>query len=154
MLLEQNNLKNFLEESIKEFYDKDSLLSERKGMEQACVFRIGLYLQERLKKAKISDVVVDCEYNKNGDHPKRTVMFVEGVRPDLLIHKRGDNTKNLLVVEFKGWWNRAKNRDEDKLKSLTSSKDVYHYLLGAFVRLGKENIQELEYYANGEKLNN
>ena len=154
MLLEQNNLKNFLEESIKEFYDKDSLLSERKGMEQACVFRIGLYLQERLKKAKISDVVVDCEYNKNGDHPKRTVMFVEGVRPDLLIHKRGDNTKNLLVVEFKGWWNKAKNRDEDKLKSLTSSKDVYHYLLGAFVRLGKENIQELEYYANGEKLNN
>lgn len=154
MLLEQNNLKNFLEESIKEFYDKDSLLSERKGMEQACVFRIGLYLQERLKKAKISDVVVDCEYNKNGDHPKRTVMFVEGVRPDLLIHKRGNNTKNLLVVEFKGWWNRAKNRDEDKLKSLTSSKDVYHYLLGAFVRLGKENIQDLEYYANGEKLNN
>ena len=154
MLLEQNNLKNFLEESIKEFYDKDSLLSERKGMEQACVFRIGLYLQERLKKAKISDVVVDCEYNKNGDDPKRTVMFVEGVRPDLLIHKRGDNTKNLLVVEFKGWWNKAKNRDEDKLKSLTSSKDVYHYLLGAFVRLGKENIQELEYYANGEKLNN
>ncbi len=154
MLLEQNNLKNFLEESIKEFYDKDSLLSERKGMEQACVFRIGLYLQERLKKAKISDVVVDCEYNKNGDHPKKTLMFLEGVRPDLLIHKRGDNTKNLLVVEFKGWWNRAKNRDEDKLKSLTSSKDVYHYLLGAFVRLGKENIQELEYYANGEKLNN
>ena len=81
-------------------------------------------------------------------------MFVEGVRPDLLIHKRGDNTKNLLVVEFKGWWNKSKNRDEDKLKSLTSPCDEYHYLLGAFVRLGKENIQELEYYADGEKLNN
>ena len=153
MLLEQNNLKNFLEESIKEFYDKDSLISERKGMEQACVFRIGLYLQERLKKAKISDVVVDCEYNKNGDHPKKTLMFLEGIRPDLLVHKRGDNTKNLLAVEFKGWWNKSKNRDEEKLKSLTSPDEEYQYLLGAFVRLGKENMQELEYYANGEKLN-
>ena len=147
-------LKKLLEESIGKFYKKDSLLSERKGLEQACVFRIGLYLQERLKKAKISDVVVDCEYNKNGDHPKKTLMFLEGVRPDLLIHKRGDNTKNLLVAEFKGWWNKSKNRDEDKLKSLTSPYDEYHYLLGAYVRLGKKNIQELEYYADGKKLNN
>lgn len=147
-------LKKLLEESIKEFYAKDSLLSKRKGLEQACVFRIGLYLQERLNQEQIPDVVVDCEYNKNGDHPKKTVMFVEGVRPDLLIHKRGDNTKNLLVAEFKGWWNKSKNRDEDKLKSLTSPYDEYHYLLGAFVRLGKKNIQELEYYADGEKLNN
>ena len=57
------------------------------------------------------------------------------IYPDLILHKRGDDSNNILVVEFKV--NANKETDANKLKSLTNPQDEYHYKLGIFINIQK-----------------
>ena len=51
------------------------------------------------------------EYNKCHGDIKRTKRFRNGLRPDLIIHRRDSNEENKLVAEFKGWWNNDVKND-------------------------------------------
>ena len=106
----------------------------------------------------ISDLNVDCEYNKNNQGTK--LLDGQLKIPDLIIHRRNlnnhtANKDNTLIVEVKGYWNYDENRikdDKEKLIKFTSMEHGYHYQLGIFLVLGKtEEDCKYCYYVHGEE---
>lgn len=149
-------LKKLLKNAIEEFYSNDNELIAVKGMEQACVFRIGLYLYNLMQRDnELSQFDLDCEYNKSNKGAK--ILDDVKVRPDLIIHKRNlnndiPNQKNTLVVEFKGWWNKNLN-DIDKLKKFTDERYNYLYPLAVWIKLGKTSNETIfRYFKNGQEV--
>jgi hypothetical protein len=153
---EIERLKHLLHSAVSSAYAESDLLEnsdgeDRRGNEQTIVFRVGVHLHELLKTTEYSNLNLDCEYNKHGDDPKR--VDGEIIRPDLLIHSRGNDNKNILVVEFAGWWKDSRKIEDDKikLKALTNSQGEYRYCLGALVGIDKKNPSYI-YYQNGEEI--
>ena len=151
-----SKLKNIVKQAVQKFYENDIELVQVKGMEQACVFRIGLYLNEIMKNyPELNHLQLDCEYNKSN----RGTKMLAGVkiRPDLIIHKRNLNNNhanqyNTLVIEFKGWWNNNIS-DIEKLKNFTSPQYGYHYPLAIFIKLGKNHNKTIyRYFQNGNEI--
>ena len=70
---------------------------------------------------------VDCEYNRDGFDPKRMTYTVESVStdnteaktvfPDIIVHERGTQARNLLVIEAKKRTSGNANSDREKLKA-------------------------------------
>ena len=157
--INDNKLKEILNISLKQFYEKDKILVEQKGMEQACVFRIGLYLNEQLKRnPELNCLNLDCEYNKSNFGAKITPRFKKGTRPDLIIHERNlepniSNDNNIFIIEFKGWWNNTTERDIQKLEDFTDPVKGYHYRLGVFIVLTK-NFEDVkfQYFKDGHRI--
>lgn len=132
-------LKNLLLESLNKTYVEDSHLYENNLCERSKVFRIGLILSQKINgNLEYTGYSVDSEYNKRGSLDK-IITRDNAQYPDLILHRRGNNPdENLLVVEFKILpTNRPiddfKN-DKDKLVHLTKDKE-YNYKLGAHVCL-------------------
>ncbi|CAM8826321.1 hypothetical protein [Burkholderia pseudomallei] len=76
--------------------------------------------------SQFPDFDVDCEYNRDGFDVKRLALTEREVRdddvdavtvfPDIVVHKRGSNESNLLVVEMKkGSSNVSPRYDLEKL---------------------------------------
>lgn len=152
-------LKEILIRSLNKFYDKDKPIIKRTGMEQACVFRIGLYINELLKQdEQLCHLDFDCEYNKNNYGTKSTPRFPKGTRPDLIIHERNlepnaINDNNIFIIEFKGWWNKARRRDIEKLEDFTDPYKGYHYQLGVLVVLTKNfDDLRLRFFKDGQEV--
>ncbi len=149
-------LKSLLEQAVQKACAEEGLLTNRggasrKGNEQSIVFRVGVHLHELLKNTDFSHLNLDCEYNKCGNDPKETFHFPKGIRPDLLVHSRGNQASNRLAVEFKGWWNNKPHKDIQKLKDLTNDDGAYKYQLGILVLL-KEQSQEYRYFQHGQEV--
>lgn len=109
--------------------------------ERAIVFRFAYYLQKILENNHLfQGLSVDCEYNRNLNDVKRTPKFPQGTYPDLILHKRGEESNNLLIMEFKAYWNKDKNKhyDIDKLNDFIDVKGDYGYDYGIYVILEKE----------------
>jgi hypothetical protein len=74
--------------------------------ERSISHRLAMHLASRFP-----DFDVDCEYNRDGFDVKRLALSGRQVRdddvdavtvfPDIVVHKRGHNKSNLLVVEMK-----------------------------------------------------
>lgn len=115
----------------------DSHVSER-----GIVFRFGIYLQQHIYKHPIlQDYNIDAEYNRNHDNVKAlpdTQWAKNGALPDLIIHKRGSNENNLLVVEFKAWWSDGSLIEADKEKLIAFKKPPYRYKNALLLILNKE----------------
>jgi hypothetical protein len=150
---EQINLVRFLQNAINSVYQEDRFLlrfaeGDRAGLEQAFVFRIGIHLSNMLNGTPYAALDLDSEYNKNHGKAKTSRRFPNGLRPDLIIHRRDSNEENILVAEFKGWWNNDIADDIRKLEDLTDPIDNYRYLLGVFVQIGR-NEAVFRYFING-----
>ena len=137
----------------------------RKGpaaSEMAIAHRLAVYLEQIIPKfPEIAKemVVVDCEYNRHQsggkrmyiakqlahivteanrtvrDDPENPDRCIFSVLPDIVIHERRIDAKNLLVIELKKETN-PENRDYDnfKLHAFTLPEHVeYGYQLGATV---------------------
>lgn len=143
-----------LTDALNKAYLNDHDLFIRCGLEQACVFRIGYYLQELINNndeyTEFRQYNLDCEYNKNGNNTKETPRFRKGTRPDLILHRRMNNDYNLLMVEFKGYWLKNLNNDYQKLEDFTHPNGKYKYKLGAHVKL-KEDSYDITYFIDGQK---
>ena len=146
---EQNEiLKQTINSTLENVYQNDYDLIERGGMEQSLSFRFGLYFSTIIKDLDwLKSHNIDLEYNKNGLNPKRTPRRPNGVRPDLILHKRGENINNVLVVEFKGWWNGDRESDLVKLEDFVNQDGEYKYGLGVFIEFNKEK-PKIEYFTS------
>lgn len=123
-----------LRESVDTCYCNDNILIKR-GMEQASVARIYYYMQKALEQderfAKLSQYQLDCEYNKNGQKPKRTPRFKNGTRPDIILHNRMDEPcqDNVLILEFKPKLKNGSDsipqRDKEKLEDFTDEECIF-----------------------------
>lgn len=170
---EQQFLGGLLEEAVNRVYSEDRFLltysdGDRRGLEQAFVFRAGVHLAKLLQGTEYESLDLDSEYNKNHGDLKRTFNFRNGLRPDLIIHRRDSNLENKLVAQFKGYWAQttAKGLEEiegdlRKLKDFTDpleyvrdleerSKYKYDYVLGVFVMIGNQR-PEFRYFTEGQE---
>jgi len=83
------------------------------------------------------DLNVDPEYNKVGDDPKAVRTDGGGRRrvlPDIIVHERGNNNgNNLLVIEIKSGLYGKTRRDIKKLGEMRRDLNYRHAL---FIRFG------------------
>ncbi|HOX77162.1 MAG TPA: hypothetical protein PLW31_03905 [Bacteroidales bacterium] len=105
---------------------------------------------------------VDCEYNGNVDNEDRRKKIDRYLRnreihldeedhsvfPDIIIHERGINDRNRLVIEIKKSTNHYIDFDLEKLGFYTNSLQnrEYPYDFGCFIKIytGDENIKRYE----------
>lgn len=112
--------------------------------ERAIVFRFGIYLQKFMcANDSLKDYHLDCEYNRNLDAIKK--LGSQAIIPDLIIHKRGSMEENLLVMEFKSWWNRNNEKDKEKINELLNPDGDYRYEYGLIIRIDKKYPPKLEW---------
>ena len=133
--------------------------------ERAIAHRLAIHLEQEFGKFgypnKEAKIAVDCEYNRHRgavkahlvkdkirqrveaakgnalkEHPEKKGWYVFTALPDIIVHQRGDDDYNLLVVELK----RASNTIDDELDNrkleLFVAQDYesgYGYILGASV---------------------
>lgn len=98
----------------------------------------------------ITEYDVDCEYNRNVADKKS--MGESHIRPDIIIHKRGNNEKNFVVIEIKPWWNHDDMiKDEDKLAYLTNQDNEFKYKYGLSLIIEQSRLDDkAKIFENGE----
>ena len=146
---QKNELENIVQTALAELYQRDAYLivhtpndvrseaREAHVCERATVFRLGHYIDSLMRQNDyLQKYDLDCEYNRDEYNQKCLPDFPNGVYPDLIIHKRGSNEYNILVIEVKTWWNPNVVRDLDKLRGLVSSEH-YRYRFGLSLTLEK-----------------
>lgn len=112
--------------------------------ERSIVFRLAHYMQNIMDKDEIfQNYVLDCEYNRNGIHTKTLPSFPNGVYPDVIIHNRGNNINNLLIMEVKTYWNRDNDQDLCKIREFIEGSGEYCFSFGVslIIEKHKKNIQ-------------
>ena len=152
-----NQLKAICHKSITLLYERDGQLIQRGVHEAAIAHRLAIYLEvflhEHLNLSLLdqSDYDVDAEYDKNGKYGKRLVQGENGKRPDIIIHHRGDNDNNLLIIEIKKNQGIQEDANDDrKLCGATDQGYDFQFTLGLFVNF-MPNQYELTWYRNGKK---
>ena len=95
---------------------RDLHLLENDANERTICARLAMYLQ-----SVFPGYDVDVEYNRHGMDPKRIGVNPEGdeelVYPDLVVHHRGNDDCNLLIIEVKKSSNpETRHRDRAKLE--------------------------------------
>lgn len=136
--------------ALDDLYKNDAYLFKIDSSEGSMIFHFGRYLINHLEKNTLFDKCnVDCEYNRvpiYGKIVKKTYKEVyedneaHKILPDIILHERGNNNNNILVMEFKKYSNYSSKgiqHDYSKLETLTNQKLNYKYQLGLFVKLGK-----------------
>mgnify|MGYP000043711475 FL=1 len=119
--------------------------------ERAIVFRFAYYLQQILDEHNIyADYNLDCEYNRNGSKSKEIISLDKNVYPDLIIHQRRINDNNLLVMEFKTYWNKDQNEDIKKIKAFINERDGYNYKYGIAVLIGESTVNLKMFEKDGQ----
>jgi len=131
----------------------DSFLLENEVNERAIAHKFAEYLQKQFP-----DWNVDCEYNRMGTELKE----LEGIRecnghrqtsrvfPDIIVHQRNQEKRNLLVIELKK--NGLDPRcDIKKLQLFTNMDGSYCYFLGLFIQFDKSQ-PKLRWFKDGKQM--
>ena len=131
---------NCITVALDELYAKDLHLFTYRVHERAIVFRFGHYLQNQMDLYDVfRQYNLDFEYNRNGRQPKRIpARSRNGAVPDLIIHRRGVNTHNLLVLEFKPYWGRNASDDCEKILQFLNPDWEYKYQYGKSIILAED----------------
>ncbi|KAF0106050.1 MAG: hypothetical protein FD147_2605, partial [Chloroflexi bacterium] len=167
---------NWLDEvifpAIDSFYNepKDKDLIQRNASERTIVANIyckaNSYLhQKQNTNQELDNLGIDLEYNRNYADPKKAYekcslcqknncliklesLHCEKINPDFIIHQRGTNVDNQVVIEFKKTSNKDKIErlaDKTKLIYLTCQQpfplheeENYQYHIGFFIDLDIE----------------
>ena len=154
--------KNDLIKAIKEFLLREEFILENDLNERTLSHKLAEYLQKYF-----SDFNVDCEYNrmkgKNADSPfitktlnlkeedvKNSDTTGKTVYPDIIIHKRGNNKDNFLVIEVKKHQNnKNKSFDLKKLKAYTKELE---YEFGIYLEFDRNKISQIKWFKNGKEI--
>ena len=148
-------LSQLVKSALDELYCNDRYLLDHCVHERSIVFRFAHYLQKLLDEHKeFLGFNLDVEYNRNGYRPKRIPSMRNGARHDIIIHKRGSNKSNLLMIEFKTYWDTRTSDDLKKLKEFTRHDGRYNFFLGLSIIFGEErSTVEIKLVRNGEVMN-
>lgn len=156
------DVKQKVSEAITKIFERDLYLLTHDLNERTIAHKYAIYLQEQF-----SEYDVDCEYNKNvdDDRNKKLIYIVEkeyreinrikrafsadiieddieymalSIFPDIIVHKRGENLKNHLIVEIKKSTNTNLQEKAFDLKKLECYTDKLRhnklaYEFGVFI---------------------
>ena len=126
--------------------------------ERAAMFRFAYYMQSLVndynKYSLFRNYNFDCEYNRNIYKVKR-LPNGKNIVPDIIIHKRGNNDNNLLIIELKTWWNENNSGDIEKLDIFTDKSGCYGYEYGlscTLQRKEKSTKNNLIWFSEGKEI--
>jgi hypothetical protein len=132
----REDLKKHVDKAISQLLEKDSYLLIHDVNERSISHRLAMYLTD-----EFPDHDVDCEYNRNRGEPKRLDLLLSYIRkrtvpitdtkartayPDIIVHRRGSNVENLLVIEIKKT-STVHGEKFDLAKLDSFRKDPYNY---------------------------
>jgi len=103
--------RHLIERSLDIYFSKDASNLPPDIGERCIAHRIAMYMEKLLRDDGLP-WSVDCEYNRNGQDPKRVPLLVglhspdNGRRrgdatPDIIVHRRGEAGPNLNAIEVK-----------------------------------------------------
>lgn len=167
----KNELKNAVRRAFTRLLQEDGTLfdcpieedfpyGDPRKLHEVCVnHRLANHLQDEvlplLNNLHEERMFVDIEFNREGGSYKRAEIDgkEKTVRPDIIIHNRKSKEakKNILVVECKkqGADRKEINDDEKKILALMQH-EKYDYLFGLQVIYGKNGVQGLFFFKDGE----
>jgi hypothetical protein len=128
-------MEKLVSDSLDLLFSKDSGLLERDVAERAIAAKLAEYLGSFFPKHH-----VDVEYNRHGLEPKQ-VQLPPGCRgggirrifPDVIVHQRGHDNENLLVIQIKKETNHE-SRDCDRA-IIEAMKREFQYERGLLIEL-------------------
>ena len=164
-----------LETALNRLKKNDGFLLEHNVCERSIAHKIAQYLTPLFPEHD-----VDCEYNSNveADSGKKYIKLLKStaarygllrnededdeivyrnVFPDIIVHKRGLNENNLLIIELKkSSSSKSFDYDIEKLKRYTSQDDdnTFSYSFGVLVYLGvadKVGSDRINWFQNGNQ---
>ena len=147
VLNEMDSLFYLVSKALDQVYEKDGFLISNKPLdsqngrvgERSIVFRFAHYLQNLIdEEDAFKYLSLDCDYNRNGSETKKLPPFPKGTYPSVILHKRGSNDKNILIMEFQPYWNKDQTNDVKKIIDFTSMNGKYKFQYGATVLLAKD----------------
>lgn len=145
-----------LNKSIKNFKENEEVLFSINVHERSMTHKFAEYIQVNLKEMGF-DFIVDCEYNRYGLDPKEISLLKDivgeevstasldskTVFPDIIIHKRGSEGPNMLVIEAKKDASKSsENKDIEKLKYIKNQFKYEHAVFLNFKTKEKAIIAE------------
>lgn len=176
--MELELIKQRLIDAIEQTKQKDMYLLEHDINERTIAHRLAMYLTPMFP-----DFDVDCEYNGDigGLNDRKYILLLKErakqlrllredereldqelvyrcIYPDIIVHKRGANDHNLLIIEVKkSSNNHGIDWDDEKLKRFTSPQydNHFNYDLGSFICFDvKDGAGEysIKWYQNGQLL--
>ncbi|MEQ3307324.1 hypothetical protein AAA294_07490 [Fusobacterium varium] len=168
-MLEKQVIIEKLKICVEKLKKKDIYLIKNDGSERAIAHRLALYMED-----EFSEYDVDCEYNINIEHHsgrKKIYLLEEEVKkykskhkviedkevsilPDIIVHRRGENSKNILIIEIKKDTSTIDDEyDTFKLKKFTDvyDEDSLFYKLGCALKIltTAEDVN-FEFYEEGK----
>lgn len=160
--------------ALDELYKQDLILLKNEVSERAITHMLAEYLQVRFQELN-----VDCEYNRDlesGLYAAKKIYLSSPLKelaergakeeellsvstfPDIIVHRRGNNDHNILVIEVKKKISSVDHKwDDQKLHAFTdiNGHNNYGFKYGVFVLLGTrasyDQAAELTWYEKGKK---
>lgn len=125
-LKRDNKIRRIIEHALEILYRTEKELMNEKAHEQTISARLMLHLQHLLP-----DWNVDVEYNRQGENREtKTDSNGDKRKPDIIIHRRGPEGPNLVVILVKCEWNRESRENE---RTTADSIKKEHNYQAAFV---------------------
>jgi hypothetical protein len=186
-LITNKELKDILEKALSKLYENDSFLLENNCHERSITHKLAEYLQQYLpnyhvdceynfdidndnkRKKWISNIVIEkiileienTKIKLNSENPNLSdeiEKLEKSFYPDIIVHMRGSNDFNRLVIEAKKGKANC-DLDIEKLKALTKrdGENHYRYQLGAQISFNIEsdfdkiNFSKPIYFINGSE---
>lgn len=128
-----------LNQAIEKLLEMDHHLLDADASERSLSHRLAVHMIDRFP-----DYEIDCEYNRDGFDVKKltlagrdvydTELDAVTVFPDIIVHKRGSQNNNLLVIEIKKASSLV-SPDYD-IEKLNAFKTELNYIFAAHVRIG------------------
>jgi hypothetical protein len=144
--LTTENLTRILRTAVADLWLERGELLERRVNERTVTHRLAVHLERHFPSHE-----VDCEYNKNGRGAKRLSPAIPLSYPDIVVHQRGTNAANLLVIELKYMGDRrGSTGDSAKLKLLSDQVGEYRYQLAVFIEIN-ELLARLTTFQNAQE---
>ena len=144
------------------FIENEKFLLKNDLNERTMTHKLAEYLQR-----VYCEYHVDCEYNRMPDkstesYIKKTLPINRNkiswddttgatVFPDIIIHKRGTNENNFIVIEVKKKVN-SSSRELDflKLRAFTSLSGL-KYKYGIYIEFDEQGISDMKFFEGGEE---
>jgi len=138
---------------------QDKFLLDININERTLTHKLAEYLQQNF-----SEFDVDCEYNRLEKSKKELELPSDRINwndteaktvfPDIIIHKRGTQEKNILIIEVKKSNSSTDGAfDQNKLMSFTI--EPINYEFGLFLKIDMAaSDDKLVWYSNGIKISN
>ena len=135
-----NIYKQIISDALKEVVS-ECYYEEADMHEVALCHRLAVYLE---KSEKFDGYLIDCEYNRNETNVKKNPPDKVkncAFRPDIIVHKRGSDDDNLIMIEAKKASANPSEKEEEK-KRLRRHAEEYKYCYAFYVEFPRECVQE------------